>query len=82
MTDLNDHHIKRLDEAHSKIDVLGERVSGLETARAVSDERYGTIQLTLGKIESNLGRIAWLFAGSICAAIATFVIKGGLNLVQ
>lgn len=82
MTELNDHHIKRLDEAHSKIDVLGERVSGLETARAVSDERYGTIQLTLGKIETNLGRIVWTFASAIILAVAAFVIKGGLNLVQ
>ncbi|MCA1492718.1 hemolysin XhlA family protein [Ensifer sp. NBAIM29] len=78
MTDLN-HLQGRIDEAHQRLDKMGDRVTALEKDGAVTEVRMATIQQSLGKIESTTGWVLKIVLGGIITAIIAFIVRGGLN---
>jgi len=58
------------------------RVSRLETNSAVDEVRYDSIKSRLDKIDGHMGKLVWLIILAIGSGFMTFVLKGGLNVIQ
>ena len=61
----------------SEIKEIMERLHRLETAEAVSTERYSTIIKRLEKQDGHLTWLIRLVATGIIGAAVTFIVKGG-----
>lgn len=77
--DFPSHIATKVEQAHTKIDDVAGRVSVLERDSAVRDERMAGIQSSLTKIETSVGKVAWLIVTAIIGGIMAFILKGGLS---
>lgn len=76
------HHAARLDQAHTRLDGLDQRVTRLETSEAVTAERMKHIQGSLDAINTNINKVVWLIIAALLTGVIAFVIRGGLILGQ
>lgn len=76
------HHAQRLDQAHTRLDGLDQRVTKLETSEAVNAERMNYIHGSLNSINANINKVVWLIISSLLLGVVAFIIKGGLSIGQ
>lgn len=76
------HHAQRIDQAHTRLDGLDQRVTKLETSEAVNAERMNYIHGSLNSINANINKVVWLIIAGLLTGVIAFIIKGGLSLGQ
>lgn len=79
-TNFTSQHAERITEAHTRLDGLDRRVIRLETAEAVSAERFRNIQKALEGIQTSISKVVWIIITAIGTGVMAFVINGGLNV--
>lgn len=81
MTDISQHALMRIDQAHQRLDKHDARLTSLETHTAVAAERAENIKKSLEKIEGGQTWIIRLISGAIIGGIISgliaLVMKGG-----
>lgn len=80
MTDITQHALQRIDQAHQRLDKHDTRLTSLETHTAVATERAENIKKSLDKIESGQSWIIRLVLGGLIMGVIAFLLKGGLNV--
>ncbi len=76
------HHAQRIDQAHTRLDGLDQRVTKLETSEAVNAERMNYIHGSLNSINANINKVVWLIIAGLLTGVIAFILKGGLSLGQ
>ena len=61
---------------------LNNRVHDLEKYAAVTNEKLSTFQKSLDNLTAALFKALWIFGGSMLAAMATWIINGGLTTIS
>lgn len=61
---------------------LEQRLSTLETAKAVEEVHYTNLNTRLGSIESTLTWLVRLIIGALVMALLAFIFGGGLNVAS
>jgi len=82
VTELSQHHVQQIAQAHQRLDAHEGRITKLETHTAVAAERSQHIQQSLTKIEGGISWITRLIIGGLLAAAVAFIVTGGLNVGQ
>jgi hypothetical protein len=59
---------------------MDNRVTKLETDRAVEAERYLNIVKRLDRLDNGVSKILWIIGGAIIAGFVSFMLRGGLNV--
>ncbi|EGP57906.1 hypothetical protein G3A56_07275 [Rhizobium oryzihabitans] len=77
--DFPSHIATKVDQAHTKIDNLAERVTDLERDSAVAEVRAVGMQTSLIEIKNSISKVAWLIVTAIIGGIMAFILKGGLS---
>jgi len=80
VTDFTQHHVDRINDAHTRLDVHEARIARLETSEAVSSERYLHIKAALDKIQTTTSKVAWIVIAAVIGGVMTFIIDGGIHL--
>jgi len=70
-----------LEDLRKDIHHINNRVHDLETYAAVSTEKLSHISKAVDNVASSLSRGLWIVGGSILAAVAAFIVNGGLQVV-
>ena len=76
------HHAQRIDQAHTRLDGLDQRVTKLETSEAVNAERMNYIHGSLNSINANINKVVWLIIAGLLTGVIAFILKGGRSLGQ